>query len=98
MFKYDKLLERDFAAQTLTVIARGVCGYRDARDPARRVRCDCKYGIGAIEPGKLHMRLEQNGCPELNMLAEVIARTPKAEWEKLVKKALKKRPVKESLV
>lgn len=99
MFTYNKLQDRDFASRTLTVLARSLCGYRNISKPMDRARCDCKYGLADKPDAELFKHYsEQNGCPELNMLAEVIARTPKAEWEKLVKKALKKRPVKESLV
>jgi hypothetical protein len=99
MFKYDKLLDRDFAVKTLTVLARRICGYRDAREPMKRVRCDCKYGIADYADAVVSVHhSEQNGCPELNMLAEIISRVPKAEWDKLMKKALKKKPKKETLV
>jgi hypothetical protein len=99
MFKYNKLLDRDFASRTLTVLARSLCCYRDIREPMRRARCDCKYGIADRPDEELFKHYsEQSGCPELNMLAEIISRVPKAEWDKLMKKALKKKPKKETLV
>lgn len=92
MFYYNKMFDRDFAARTVALLSRSLCGYKSFDDgkPLEQVRCDCKYGIADRPDDELKRRYsEQNGCPELAMLEDVIRGTPKREWERIVKRALK---------
>lgn len=87
MFTWKKLEDRDYAAKTVMVLARRTCGYRDIRQPLKRIRCDCKYGIADYSDEEiLKHHSEQNGCPELNMLEEIIRSIPKRDWERIVKR------------
>lgn len=91
MFASRKMFDRDHAARTVKIVARRTCIYRNAREPMARVRCDCKYGIAEHPDDRVGSSGEQNGCPELNMLLDIIETIPKREWERIVKRAAKKR-------
>jgi len=97
MFYFEKMFDRDFAVRTVALLARKACGYKDpsTKEPLKQVFCDCKYGI-ADHPDEELMRRhsEQTGCPELSMLEDIIKNTPKREWERIVKKALRVREAK----
>lgn len=91
MFTDKKMEDRDYAARTVMVIQRKTCAYRNTKEPLKRIRCDCKYGIADHSDEELMKHhSEQNGCCELAMLEEIIRSIPKRDWTRIVKRISKR--------